>query len=226
MSTTPLDAVAVFWFFVLMGCGSVAHGNFVAYTLQYNSADCSGPAGSFGATNQATCTPATCSQLGLVSHQSFCYAGTLASLANPIVCAGCAYCGNVQYPAGGNCSNPNGWTTATFLRLGACISISGANWVRAYGCTVFGEINNYTQYADGSCTQGSLTNSNTPSCDPQQVNCQVPPGLTGPGQDYCSYGGLFGGGGGGPNNTTAPAAAASVQGGLLLLLAVLFWATL
>lgn len=219
-----MDAVVLFWFFVLMGSGLV-QGNFVAYTLQYNSADCSGPAGSFGATNQAACTPAACTPLGLVSHQSFCYAGTLASLANPIVCPGCAYCGNVQYPNGGNCSDPNGWTTATFKRLGICISASGAVWVKAYGCTIYGDINNYTQYSDGSCSQGSLSNSNTASCVENQVQCQVPPGLTAPGQDYCSYGGLFGGGGG-PNSTTAPATATSLQGASLLLLAVLIWATL
>lgn len=198
--------------------------NFVAYTLQYNSGDCSGPAGSFRAFNQATCTPSACTPSGLVSQQTFCYAGTLASLANPLACPGCAYCGSVQFPNGaGNCSNTNGWNFVLFQRLGLCIAVNGALWIKGYGCDSSGSMNNYTQYTDAACTQSPQHTQNAGSCTENQPVCAIPPGLTSPFQDYCSYTGLFGGGGPGQNGTNTAALQVSAS---LLFVAFLIWATL
>jgi len=210
---------------LLLLCLSLGGANFVAYTLQYNSADCSGPAGSFRAFNQATCTPSACTPSGFTSQQGFCYAGTLASLANPVSCPGCAYCGSVQFPNGvGNCSNTNGWNFVLFQRLGLCISAGGALWIKAYGCDSFGNVNNYTQYTDAACTQAPQHTQNDGACTENQPICSIPLGLTSPFQDYCSYSGLFGGGGGpGQNNTPT---SASIQAGSLLFVAFLIWATM
>jgi hypothetical protein len=218
------EAIFLFWLFLAMG--TLARANFVAYTLTYNSLDCSGVPGMFQAFNQPTCTPAACTASTTASEQSICYAGTLASLANPIVCPGCAYCGSVEYPSATNCMGANNWTTAVFKRLGTCIA-TGANWLIAYGCTAKGAITNFTQYNDQACTQPCTTCTifdNPPFCQQNQPQCQanVIPDLV---EDYCSYDGLFsGGGGGGGNNGSKTVASARTAS--LVLLAVLVWATL
>lgn len=220
-----MDAVLLFWFFVLL---ATAQGNFVAYTLTYNNPTCAGTPGMFGAFNQATCAPTACVTLGTTSHEAFCYAGTLASLANPVSCPGCAYCGWVQYSVGSNCQDGNNWTKTEFRRLGQCIAITGSTWIKAYQCTSEGKTDNVTQYGDAACTVAlTPTISGQPQCLPNQPQCQsngLPP-VTSLVDDYCSYTGLPGGG---PvvNGTTAPATASSLRTASLLLLGVLLWATL
>lgn len=199
---------------------AAVHGQIVAYTLTYSSVDCSGTAGMFQAMNQSTCTPAACTLIGTGSQQGFCHAGTLESLANPVVCPGCAYCGTIGYVTGSNC-DPNSWVTSTVERLGICINARAASII-AYGCTSLGQLMNSTQYSDAACTvAGPIVPFRIPACTSTEPECRSTFPVT---EGICSYTNLFNGGGGGGQNGTH--GTASTQTVSLLFLATLIWATL
>jgi hypothetical protein len=208
---------AVFVLTTMMVCGN---GQIVAYTLTYTSTDCSGTAGGFQARNQSTCTPAACARFGGGSTQGFCHTGTLASLANPVACPGCAYCGYVAYLNGVNC-DPNQWTSSSVERLGVCVN-GGPSSLIGYGCGQSGILANVTQYSDVACTipvvfvppAFSTCVAGQPVCPTPQFPAQ---------EGICSYSNLFNGGGG--QNGTHGTASKS-PGALLFLVAVLIWATL
>jgi hypothetical protein len=212
-------AIALVLFCTLCLC-TVTCAQFVAYSLSYSSTDCSGTAGIFKAHNLSTCSPGTCSRWGTGSTQGFCYTGTLQSLANPVVCPGCAYCGVVTYAAGSNC-DPNAWVTSTVERLGVCVTNQIASYI-IYGCDAGGNIMNLTQFSDSACTVPVLTApARTPACVPGQPQCQFP---SSPSEDVCSYTNLFtGGGGGGQNGTHGTANTHLVS---FCLVVALIWAAL
>jgi len=191
---------------------AMGHAQFVAYTLTYTSTDCSGTAGSFTANNQTSCTATPCSAFGGGSKQSLCYQGTLQSLANPIVCQGCAYCGFVDYVTGSNCA-PDSWITTTVERLGVCVNSGDASSI-SYGCAFTGTVTNFTQYTDSACKtpagrtltpSGQLCVAGPPQCQTQFPVQQV----------VCSYTNLFN-----PPNALASSIAGSLLGLAALLLLV------
>jgi len=195
----------------------LVEGQFVSYTLTYTSLDCSGPAGLFHANNVSTCTTAACSRFGIGSIQALCYAGTLQSLGNPVVCPGCAYCGVVNYLTGSNC-DPNSWTSSSVERLGTCVNGGSAASI-SYGCQATGFVTNLTQYSDAACTiPGPIVPFTGPSCVPGQPACKTQFPVS---EGLCSYTNLFtGGGGGGQNGSHSSSATFKVSA---VLVALLIW---
>ena len=210
-------------FILFLGLFAMSHGQFVSYILTYTSLDCSGIAGQFHGTNVSSCTTAACSRFGLGSFQAFCYTGTLASLANPVVCSGCAYCGAVDYTAGSNC-DPNSWTTTSVERLGVCVNPGSGITTISYGCLETGFTTNLTQYSDATCTIPVRSSPATaPVCVPGQPVCRTQFPVS---DDLCSYTNLFtggGGGGGGQNGTHGTGSTHVVS---FLLVVGLLWAAL
>ncbi len=207
--------------------------NWVSYTLSYATTDCSGPAYKFFAVNKTTCTAGSCVSSSVTSQRAFCYAGSLASLANPIECPGCAYCGWVNYPTGINCGDSNNWISAQFDRIGTCVP-DPPLWSKYYGCTASGGVGNITTYNDAACTIVRSTGfAAWPPCDASSPQCTCPatPSCsvsTATETGYCSYAGISWGGGGG-GNTTKPGNATVLHAHLAvvaLAVALLSWACL
>jgi len=212
------NAMTILWIMTIIAvaCGN---GQIVSYTLTYSSVDCSGTAGWFQARNESTCTPAACSRFGGGSRQGFCHIGTLESLANPVACSGCAYCGYVNYPGGVNC-DPNSWGTSSVERLGVCVNAGPGSFI-GYACTLSGIVVNYTQYSDVGCTMPTVVEPPGPSTciagQPVCTNPQVPVQ-----EGFCSYSNLFDGGG--QNGTHGIASKRALSSMLFLL--TLIWVTL
>ena len=197
----------------------------MAYTLTYSTSDCSGNPGVFRATNQSTCTPTACSSHLGASWKSFCYTGTLSSLANPVQCSGCAYCGRVEYSGVGTCTESS-WIRSEFYRLNTCIADmnppgTSPGWFTAYNCSSGGTIRNAWVSSVSTCAGAVFADPNGPytPCVAGNPQCIIDPKI----QGYCSYTGIVGGGGPGANGTNG---FASLQRASLLAVLVLLWATL